>query len=270
MISKILLAFMAASATAFAEETQIAPDQKASATLKAGAPAAASKVFKIKTEMRSSQNSFSDRSAQSQFRLRLDPTWNLGAWSVGARQDIKNKNFKGQDDYTLENTRVFGGRNYEVAGMNVQARIEGWLPTNVKDRTSLTFQGGPGTAVKVKKRWLAVTSNYELNARKMNYQSAKANYANWIVFNELKNEIKITKPISANLNIKLEDAWDQTGIRSQKYGIEESLAYNVSDSLSLEIGHLIEKPLLTANKTDSFVGFDKDFSQLYTQINYVY
>lgn len=228
------------------------------------------KAFKLKAELRSAMNSFSEKAPVAQFRLRLDPSIAFGDWTVGIRQDIKDKYTKGEDNYTLENTRTFAGRNYKAEEWQIQARVEAWLPTNVRERDQLSYQGSPGTAVKVKRKWLNVTSNYETNARKMVYGTTKSAYADWMVFNELKNEIKIAKSVVGNLNVKFDDTWDQQGKRSQKYSMEQSLGINVTAHLDLEVGHFIEKSILAGGKTDSFVGYDKDLSQLYTQINYVY
>lgn len=243
----------------------------ATAKVQAPLPTTAAKAFKLKAEFRSAQNSFSDKSSVTNFRLRLDPSYSWGDWTLGLRQDIKNRYANGQESYTLESTRAFAGRNYKVDEWQLQARAEAWLPTNVRDREQQTFQGSPGAALKVKRKWLSVTSNFELNARKMTYSTTKNNYADWMIFNELKNEIKISKSLVANLNVKFDDSWDQQGKRSQKYSLEQSVSVNVATNLDLEIGHVVEKPLLaTSGKSDSFVGYDKEFSQLYTQINYVY
>jgi hypothetical protein len=227
-------------------------------------------TFKMKSELRSSTNSFSDKSSAANFRVRLDPAWTKGNITFGLRQDIKNKVSGGVDAYTLENTRAFVGQNYKADDWQIQPRIEAWLPTNVMERNSLTYQGSPGVALKVKRKWLNVTSNYELNGRKNVYQNSKNTYADTVMFNELKNEIRISKNIAGNLNIKFDDSWDQAGNRSQKYLFEQSLGVNLANNLDLEIGHAIEKPTLAKNKDNSFVVYDKDLSQMYTAVSYVY
>ncbi len=226
--------------------------------------------FILKSEFRTSINSFSDKSATTIFRLRLDPSWTQSDLVIGFRQDIKDRNSLGKDAFTLENTRTYVGKNYKVSDWQIQPRVEAWLPTNVIDRDTLSYQGSPGVAVKVRKKWLNVTSNYELNGKKMMYQNSKNTYAEWVMFSELKNEIRISKKVLGNLNAKFDDSWDQAGNRTQKYLLEQSLALNVAENLDLEIGHAIEKTTLAKNKEDSIVGFDKDLSQVYTAVNYVY
>lgn len=227
-------------------------------------------AFKLKSELRSSINSFSDKSSISQFRLRFDPNWSLDEWTIGLRQDMKNKFSNGKDDYTIENMRTFIGRNYKVSDWQIQARLEAWLPTNVKDRTQLSYQGSPGVGVKIKRKWLSVTSNYELNVKKMFYQSSKGKYSDWVLFNEFKNEIRLSKTIVGNLNIKFDDSWDQNGNRGQKYLFEQSIGFSLASNFDFEIGHAIEKQILVNNSSDSFALYDKDYSQLYTALSYIY
>ena len=100
-----------------------------------GAPS----VFKLKTELRSSANSFSDKASISQFRLRLDPSWSVNDWVIGFRQDVKNKFSSGRDNYIFENTRAFVGRTYKADDWQIQPRMEVWLPTNIKDRDKLSY-----------------------------------------------------------------------------------------------------------------------------------
>ncbi|OQW53426.1 MAG: hypothetical protein A4S09_07440 [Proteobacteria bacterium SG_bin7] len=226
--------------------------------------------FKIKSELRSSLNSFSDKAAEANFRLRLDPNFTYGDIVFGLRQDIKDRFSAGNDNYVMENTRTFVGKNYNTGDWQIQPRIEVWLPTNILDRDKLSYQGSPGAAFKVKRRWLNVTSNYELNGKKMVYQNTRNNFADWVMFNELKNEIRFNKFVAAHLNAKFDDSWDQSGLHTQKYSLEQSLGLHVAENLDIEVGHAIEKTTLAKNKSDSFVGFDKDFSQMYTAVSLVY
>lgn len=226
--------------------------------------------FKLKSELRSSVNGFSDKTTTTNFRLRLDPSWAREDIVIGLRQDIKNRISLGTDAYIVDNTRSYVGKNYKINDWQIQPRVEAWLPTNVMDRDTLSYQGSPGAAVKVKRKWLNVTSNYEFNGKRMLYQNSKNNYADWVMFNELKNEIRLSKQLYGNLNAKFDDSWDQAGNRTQRYSLEQSLAIKIEENLDIEVGHAIEKATLAKNKGDSFVGYDKDLSQVYSAVNYVY
>ena len=104
----------------------------------------------------------------------------------------------------------------------------------------------------------------------MLYSESKNNYTDWILCNELRNEIRLTKSVAGNLNIKFDDSWDELGIRSQKYSFEQSLGFSIAPNFDLEVGHVVEKATLANNKEASFVLYNKDLSQLYTTVSYLY
>lgn len=226
--------------------------------------------FKVRGELRGWNNSFANTASVSNFRLRIDPSWTIGSWVLGFRQDLRNSFSGGKNHYTLDNTRTFYGINFQTNGFGINPRAEIWLPTNVADRSRLSYQGSPGLALKIKKGWNRFTSNVELNFRKMFYDTKKASYTDLIAFYEFKNQYNVTDSVALNLNLKVEDQWNQTATHSQKYQFEQSAGMIVAKNMELELGHFVEKPLLKNGRPEAFVVYDKEISQVYLQASITY